>query len=231
MGRGEGLEERDLLELAHHRDSDAFSELEKLALDYALALTETPADVSDELFEKLRLHLDEAQLMELTATAAWENYLARFNRGFAVEKESGRLDGLRLCPVDRSVIYWGKLAGSFAFMLAVAFVITPVFLALFNLPLWLPRLGLVIILAVAGFAAVGTLFAAVAVNTRARDMMLPILFLPVVVPVIVAAVRATAPVLAGRGWAEMMPWLQILIAFDIIYLVAATLVFEFVLEE
>ena len=93
------------------------------------------------------------------------------------------------------------------------------------------RLLFAMFVTLAGFAAVGTLFAAVAVNTRARDMMLPILFLPVVVPVIVAAVRATAPVLAGRGWAEMMPWLQILIAFDIIYLVAATLVFEFVLEE
>ena len=136
-----------------------------------------------------------------------------------------------LCPVDRAVIYWGKLAGGFTFMLAVAIVITPIFLALFNLPLFLPKLALIIVLAIIGFAAVGTLFSAVAVNTRARDIMLPILFLPVVVPVVGAAVKATAPVLAGKSWGDILTWLQIMIAFDIIYLVVATLVFEFVLEE
>ncbi len=154
-----------------------------------------------------------------------------FNRIFAVEKENSRLEGLMLCPVDRAVIYWGKLAGSFTFMLVVAVVLTPIFLALFNLPLFLPRLALIIVLATLGFAAVGTLFSAVAINTRARDIMLPILFLPVVVPVIVAAVKATASVLADKPWSDMLTWLQIMIAFDIIYLVVATLVFEFVVEE
>lgn len=154
-----------------------------------------------------------------------------FNRIFAVEKENARLEGLMLCPVDRSIIYWGKLAGSFIFMLAVAVVVTPIFLILFNLPLLLPRLALIIVLAIIGFAAVGTLFSAVAINTRARDIMLPILFLPIIVPVIVAAVKATAPVLAGKAWGDILTWLQIIIAFDIIYLVVATLVFEFVIEE
>ncbi len=87
MGRDEGLSERDVLDLSHHRESDTYSEVEKLALDYALCLSNTPAEVPDELFEALRSHFDEAQLMELTATAAWENYLARFNRGFAVEAQ------------------------------------------------------------------------------------------------------------------------------------------------
>ncbi|MFC1914070.1 heme exporter protein CcmB [Chloroflexota bacterium] len=153
------------------------------------------------------------------------------NRIFTVEKENSRLEGLMLCPVDRTVIYWGKLASSFTFMLAVAIVVTPIFLALFNLPVFLPRLALIIIPAILGFAAVGTLFSALAVNTRARDIMLPVLFLPVVVPVIIAAVKATAPVLAGRPWGDMLTWLQIIIVFDIIYLVVATLVFEFVVEE
>jgi heme exporter protein B len=154
-----------------------------------------------------------------------------FNRIFAVEKENSRLEGLMLCPVDRTVIYWGKLTGGFTFMLAIAIVITPIFLALFNLPLFLPKLVLIIVLAIIGFAAVGTLFSAIAINTRARDIMLPILFLPIVIPVIVAAVKATAPVLAGKSWEDILIWLQIMIAFDIIYLVVATLVFEFVLEE
>jgi len=154
-----------------------------------------------------------------------------FNRIFTMEKENSCLEGLMLCPVDRAVIYWGKLVGSFTFIFAVAVIITPIFLVLFNLPLFLPRLALVIVLATLGFAAVGTLFSAVAINTRARDIMLPILFLPIVVPVIIAAVKATTLVLAGRPWGDMLIWLQLIIAFDIIYLVVATLVFEFVIEE
>lgn len=153
------------------------------------------------------------------------------NRTFGAEKENSCLQGLMLCPVDRAVIYWGKLAASFTFMMAVAVVVTPIFLALFNLPIFLPGLALIIILALLGFAAVGTLFSALAANTRARDIMLPVLFLPVVVPVIIAAVKATGPALAGGPWGDMSTWLQIMIAFDIIYLVVATLVFEFVVEE
>ena len=91
------MAERDLLELSDHRNSDAFSDLEKLALDYALCLCETPAEVPDELFEALRAELDEAQMIELTATAAFENYLARFNRGFAIEAQ-GFSKGA-VCPI------------------------------------------------------------------------------------------------------------------------------------
>jgi alkylhydroperoxidase family enzyme len=102
VGRDEGLTERDLLDLSRHRESDAFSEVEKLALDYALCLCETPVDVPDELFDSLRAHLDEAQLMELTATAAFENYLARFNRGFAVEAQG--LAAGSVCPIPDHAI-------------------------------------------------------------------------------------------------------------------------------
>lgn len=154
-----------------------------------------------------------------------------FNRIFTTEKENARLEGLMLCPVDHSVIYWGKLAGSFTFILATAVIITPIFLVLFDLPLLLPRLALIIVLADLGLAAVGTLFSALAINTRARDIMLPILFLPVAVPVIVAAVKATAFIISASPWSDIMTWLQIIIAFDIIYLVAASLIFEFVIEE
>lgn len=153
------------------------------------------------------------------------------NRVFATEKEDSRLEGLMLCPVDRLAIYWGKLLGSFTFMLAIEIIITPIFLVLLNLPLFLPRLLLVIVLATIGFTSVGTLFSALAINIRARDIMLPILFLPIVVPVIIAAVKLTALVLAGNPWGDMLTWLQIIAVFDVIYLVVATLVFEFVVEE
>ena len=97
MGRAEGLSEDEILGLSNSSECDSFSELEKLALDYAVALSNTPAAVSDELFEALQSHLNEAQLVELTATVAWENFLARFNRGFAVEAE-GFSEGA-ICPL------------------------------------------------------------------------------------------------------------------------------------
>jgi len=153
------------------------------------------------------------------------------NRTYDPERENGCIEGLMLCPVERHVIYWGKLASSFTFMLMVAVVITPIFLALFDLPLFLPRLALIISLAALGFSSIGSLFSALSAGTKGRELLLPILFLPVVVPVIIAAVEATAVVLDGRPWSDMSTWLQIMIAFDIIFLVISTLVFEFVIEE
>jgi heme exporter protein B len=152
------------------------------------------------------------------------------NRIFAIERENSRLAGLLLCPVDPMLVYWGKLLGSFSFMLAIEIIVTPIFLVLLNLPLLLPRLVLVIVLATLGFTSVGTLFSALAINIKARDIMLPILFLPIVVPVIIAAVEATALILQGSPWGDMLTWLQIMIAFDIIYLVVTTLVFQYVVE-
>jgi alkylhydroperoxidase family enzyme len=86
-----------VLSLSNHNECDAFTELEKLALDYTLCLSATPADVPDELFEKLRALLSEKQLVELTAVIAYENYLARFNRGFAIQAQ-GMAEGA-VCPI------------------------------------------------------------------------------------------------------------------------------------
>ncbi|MBL7209018.1 MAG: heme exporter protein CcmB [Dehalococcoidia bacterium] len=157
--------------------------------------------------------------------------LLGLNRGFAAEKENACFEGLMLCPVDRVVVYLGKLAGGFTFMLVVEAIVTPIFLVLFGLPIFVPELALIIVLATLGFAAVGTLFSALAMNTRARDILLPMVFLPVVVPVIIAGVKTTALVLQGRPWGDMAIWFQIMVAFDIIYLVVSALVFEFVIEE
>jgi alkylhydroperoxidase family enzyme len=97
VGREAGLRDRDILELSDHQTSDAYSDLEKSALDYAIALSDTPAEVSDALFESLREQLSEAQLVELTAVIALENYLARFNRGFDVKAEG--LSDSAVCPL------------------------------------------------------------------------------------------------------------------------------------
>lgn len=153
------------------------------------------------------------------------------NRIFAMEKEKGCLEGLMLCPVDRDIIYWGKMAGGLLFMLVMEAIITPIFLILFDLPLFMPELALISILATVGFVSVGTLFSAMAVNTRAKDVLLPILFFPIAVPVIISAVKATEVVLNGEAFSDMVSWLEIMGAFDVIFLVVSALVFEFVVEE
>ncbi len=153
------------------------------------------------------------------------------NRSFAREKERGCLDGLMLGPVSREAIYLGKVLGSFMFMFLVELISMPIFSIFLNLPLLMPRLVLVAFLATIGFVAVGTLFAAMAVHTRAREVMLPILFFPIVVPLLIAAVESTSLVMAGASWQSMASWLQMIIAFDIIFLVVSALSFEFVLEQ
>ena len=152
------------------------------------------------------------------------------NRSFILEKDGNCLEGLMLCPVDRDVIYIGKSLASLIFMLLAELIVLPIFSALLNLPLLLPQLLLVVVLATIGFVAVGTLFSAMSVNTRAREILLPILFFPIVSPVIIAAVKGSAVVLSGGSWSGLWPWLQMIIAFDIIFAVVSTLTFEHVLE-
>ncbi|MCZ6891156.1 MAG: heme exporter protein CcmB [Chloroflexi bacterium] len=154
-----------------------------------------------------------------------------FNRSFILEKDKGSLDGLLLCPVSRDVIYLGKLAGSFLFMIVMEALLLPVFAVLYDFSLFIPELLLIAALATLGFAAVGTLFSAMAVNTRSRETMLPLLLLPVAIPVIIAAVVATRGILDGDSFGELGQWWQLLLAFDVIFLVLSSLLFGAVLEE
>jgi alkylhydroperoxidase family enzyme len=96
-----GVSEEKLRALSGWRDSEAFSDLEKAAIEYAECLTRTPADVPDELFERLRAELDEPQLVELTATIAWENYVGRFNRGLDVTSDNYTPEGAFCLLPDR----------------------------------------------------------------------------------------------------------------------------------
>ena len=153
------------------------------------------------------------------------------NRSFILEKDKGSMEGLMLCPVSREVIFFGKMLASLLFMLVIEALIFPVFGLLFNLPLFVPEAVAIAVLATIGFSAVGTLFSAVSVNTRAREIMLPILLLPVSVPVIVAAVEATGAAFKGEGWSGMARWPQLIVIFDVVFLVASAFVFQFSLEE
>ena len=153
------------------------------------------------------------------------------NRSFILEMDRGSLEGLLLAPLDRSAIYFGKLLGNLVFMFALEVVLLPVSVVLFNVNVLQPGILLVMVLGTVGFAVVGTVFAAIAVNTRAREILLPVLLLPVLVPVLVASVKASANLLDGASLAEQGGWLRLLGAFDIIFLAVAYMTFDYVLEE
>jgi heme exporter protein B len=153
------------------------------------------------------------------------------NRSFILEKDKGCLEGLLLAPVDRSAIYFGKMLGNLIFMSVVEAIVLPIFWVLFNPPLFSPALILVIVLGTLGFAGVGTLFSAIAVHTRAREVMLPILLFPIVVPLMIAAVKTTGGLLDGQPLSEMRNWLNLLVGFDVIFLTVSYMTFDYVVEE
>ena len=153
------------------------------------------------------------------------------NRSMAVEKDRGCLDGLLLAPVDRSAIYFGKALGNLAFMLVVEAIVLPVYSLLYNLSLFDPGLLGVILLGSIGYVAVGTLLSSMVIQARTRDVLLPILLFPVVVPVLVAAVKASGGFLQGLSMDEIRPWLNLLIVYDVIFIAISFMVFDFVVEE
>ena len=166
----------------------------------------------------------------LWATFAFAGTLG-LNRSMAIEKDRGCLDGLLLAPVDRAAIYMGKVLSNLAFMLAVEAIVLPVYSVLYNVNLFRPGLVLVILLGSIGYAAVGTLLSTMAVHTRARDVLLPILLFPIAVPVLVAAVKASAGYLADAPRADIQPWLNLLIGYDVIFTALAYMLFDYVVEE
>jgi len=158
--------------------------------------------------------------------------LLGLGRTFVAERENDCWEGLLLAPGDKSAIYVGKLAGNLLLMLAVEAMLLVLFAVFFNLDLAgvLPALGLVVVLGTLGLAAVGTLFAAMTANLRARELLFPVLLLPVQVPVLLATVKATEAVLAGEPLGAVAHWLQLLAAADAVYVTAGLLTFDFVLE-
>ena len=153
------------------------------------------------------------------------------NRSFIIEKDGNALEGMMLSPIGRDTILVGKTLGNLLFMLAALVVLFPVFTALFNVNVLKPEIIVIAALAAIGLATTGTMFAALSVNTRAREIMLPVLFLPIAVPILIAAVEGTAQITQGGNWSEAAEWLQILAAFDIVFVIAALLTFQFLLED
>ena len=181
------------------------------------------------------LELDIRTRENVTSGVLWVTFAFAgtlgLNRSMAIEKDRGCLDGLLLAPVDRSVIYFGKAIGNLFFMLIIEAIILPMYSVLYNVNLFQPGLIFVILLGSIGYTAVGTLLASMAVQARTRDVLLPILLFPVLIPLLLAAVKASNGFLQGFEIAEIMPWVNIMIAYDVIFIAVAFMVFDFVVEE
>lgn len=181
------------------------------------------------------LDLDPRTRSTVTSGVLWVTFAFAgtlgLNRSMAIEKDRGCLDGLLLAPVDRSAIYFGKAIGNLVFMLMVEAIVLPVYTVLYSVNLFQPGLILVIVLGSIGYTAIGTLLASMAVHTRTRDILLPILLFPVAIPVLIASVKASAGFLEAFPLEEIMSWLNIIIAYDVIFIAVAYMVFDFIVEE
>jgi heme exporter protein B len=152
-------------------------------------------------------------------------------RSLGREKDQGCLDGLLLAPVDRSALYFGKLAGNFVFMLVVGAVLLPFLTILFDTSFFKPLIAAVLLLGILGYAGVGTLISSMSVYTRGREVLLPILLLPIALSILIPAVRATRGLLEGVPPDELVIWFNLLIATNVIYITLAYMLFDFVVEE
>ena len=181
------------------------------------------------------LELDVKVRQSVTAGVLWTTFAFAgtlgLNRSMSTEKDRGCMDGLLLAPVDRSAIYFGKAISNLAFMLIVEAIVLPVYSLLYNVNLFRFDLLGVILLGSIGYTAVGTLLSAMSVQTRTREVLLPILLFPVAIPVLLASVKASNGLLAGAEFAEILTPLNILVVYDIVFVAVAFMVFDFVVEE
>jgi heme exporter protein B len=181
------------------------------------------------------LELDVQTRQTVTSGVLWTTFAFAgtlgLNRSMAVERDRGCLDGLLLAPVDRSALYFGKALGNLIFMLMVEAIILPTYSALYNVNLFVPGLLGVILLGTVGYAAVGTLLSSMAVQARTRDVLLPILLFPVVLPVLIAAVKASNAIQLASEAGDIWPWVNLLIVYDVVFTAVAFMVFDYVVEE
>jgi heme exporter protein B len=159
--------------------------------------------------------------------------LLGLQRSFAIEEHDRGIDALLVSPISREAIYLGKAIGNLIFLCAVQAVAIPALALFYNMPVGRPLVVVsgIVFLAMVGIVAVGTLFSAMAVNTRLAELLLPMLSLPFFVPILMSAAQAAARVFAGRPVSEVGFLLKLLVAFDIVFIFACMLAFSFTLEE
>jgi heme exporter protein B len=159
--------------------------------------------------------------------------LLGLNRSFGLELAERAYDGLLASQVSRESIFTGKVLANLAFVAGVQALTLPAVALFFDLPVgaaWGTLIGIVV-LAALGLAAVGTLFAAIAANTRLAELLLPMMTLPFFVPLVIPAAQASAVVLRGQPVGDAMAWLKVLLAFDLVFVTACIVVFPYTIEE
>jgi heme exporter protein B len=180
---------------------------------------------------------DSATLRIAAAGIVWLTILfsgnLAFHRSYQVEMEGGALDALLLYPGARSSIFLGKLLANLVFVLLVLLALIPIAIILYDIPVGpsVPLLFAVIFLGTFGFVTLGTFYASMASRSRAREVLLPLLLFPMLVPVLLASVEATGALLQGDPMGEAGRWIRLLISFDVIFLGASILAFGAVIEE
>jgi heme exporter protein B len=183
----------------------------------------------------LALELDASTRESVVAGVLWVTVvfagMLGLGRSLASEKDRGSLDALLLAPIDRSALFFGKMIGNLLFVLVITLVLLVLLTVMFNITLIKPLLLAFVVLGSLGFTTVGTLIASMSVHARARETLLPILLLPVVLPVLISAVRGSNAILTDLPSEDWLPWLQLLAVTDVMFLAGAYALFDFVVEE
>ncbi|MGH7501601.1 MAG: heme exporter protein CcmB [Longimicrobiales bacterium] len=176
--------------------------------------------------------LDAAAAGVIWLTVLFSGVLS-FNRSYEQELEDGAMDVLLLYPGDRRSIFLGKLIANLVFVLGVEVVLVPVAAILYDLPILdnLFSLAVVLTLGTVGFVTLGTFYAAMASRIRAREVLLPLLLFPMLIPLLVGAVEATGLLLGGDVMGNTGAWIRLMVVFDAIFLIASVFAFEYVIEE
>jgi heme exporter protein B len=159
--------------------------------------------------------------------------LLGLQRSFGIEEHDRAIDALLISPISRESIYLGKAIGNLVFLCALQAVALPALIVFYNLHIASAILAVsgILFLAVLGIVAIGTLFSAMAVNTRLAELLLPMLSLPFFVPLLMCAAAATSRIISGAPASSARPYLNLLVAFDVVFVVACTLAFPYTLEE
>lgn len=176
------------------------------------------------------------QLVEMAPALLWLAFLFTGTLGLAqlFEGERGNhcLEALLLSPMDRGALFLAKTAFNFILMLLVEIVVIPLFWILFNLRSWeiIPYLFLIALLGTIGFCVLGTLLSAITLKARARELLLPLVLFPLMIPVILGTIRCMEAILRTGELGDAVPWLRLLIGFDVIFVTVGVLIFDWVIE-
>ena len=174
---------------------------------------------------------------ELSAGILWIAFLfagtLSLGRSFQVEVENDCIHGLTLAPVDRTALYWAKCLGNLAFLVTVQAIIIPIYIVLYNINVmeFFFRQSAVFLLGDIGFIALGTLVSAISVNLKARELLLPVLLLPLLIPLIIFCASASSALINGPDMAVFESRIKFIAAFDVIFFVASSLVFDYIVDE